>query len=242
MSGWRTITYLTVILIATATGVGLSNIPIAAKQMGNERVILKTDLPEVKVVPVYKISNIDKTLIPPQKLKDVNSLPAKEKALKILFDFLGRRYRGMVLKNIETVTTKVMNVENGKIVEEKPEFVSVIYGREIDGIPVIGPAADGIVAAIANDKVIYLSKLWRDVEKIGEIKVIPSEKALEKLKNGETLNKPLFAGDKLYVIKIKIAYYAANLEQKYYNVVWLFKCLDNHGNGVDVIVNAVEGG
>ena len=116
--------------------------------------------------------------------------------------------------------------------------MSIIYGREINGIPVIDPAADGIVAAIADNEVIYISKLWREVEEVGKKQIISSETAFTKLKEGEITKQTTLCRYRLEVREVKLAYYAESENQKYYRIVWLFKCMDNNGNWVDIVVDA----
>ncbi|ADC65819.1 conserved hypothetical protein [Ferroglobus placidus DSM 10642] len=211
------------------------------KSVGKDgKIMLKTKLPEIKVAAVYRIVDVERVLIPPKKnLREVKFVPSESEAINILNSYLNiSGYNGLVLKNVETVTTKTINTKTGEITKVKPEFVSIVYGREINGTPVIGPAADGIVAAVADNEVIYLSKLWRKVEKIGEKRIITAENALKKLEYGELLNNPLYTGTKLEIRDVKLAYYAENENQKYYKVVWLFKCVDEYGNWVDIIVDA----
>ncbi len=234
---------ITLVLLTVAVGLvlhswlGNSNELVPTPLGSGTEVVLKTELPKIEFATVYVITDVERTLIPPKKdLKDFKSVPSESEAIRILN--LSGKYDGLVLKSIQTITTKVVNTETGEIVREKPEFVSIIYGREISGIPVVGSAADGIVAAVADNEVIYMSKLWREVKEVGKKQVIPAETAFAKLKKGELLNRPIYAGNKLEVREVKLAYYAGSEKQKYYKIVWLFKCVDDRGNWVDVIVDA----
>jgi hypothetical protein len=91
---------------------------------------------------------------------------------------------------------------------------------------------------VADGEVIYLSKLWRKIEVVGETKLIPADSAFEKLKKGDLINTPLYEGKSLEVREIKVAYYADSEKQEYYKPVWLFVCRDDRGNWVDFIVDA----
>ncbi len=239
MVGLKVIALILAVAIGTTLHAWFSNPsePVPAPLGSEAEIILKTELPKIGVATMYRITDVEKTLIPPKKnLREVKSVPSESEAIKILN--LSDQYDGLVLKSVQTVTTKVVNTETGEIVRKKPEFVSIIYGREINSIPVIGPAADGIVAAVADNEVIYMSKLWREIEEVGKKQIISAETALTKLKKGELLNRPLYTGTKLEIREVKLAYYAGSENQKYYKIVWLFKCVDNNGNWVDVIVDA----
>ncbi|WP_290624116.1 MULTISPECIES: hypothetical protein [unclassified Archaeoglobus] len=239
MVGLRLIALILTVAIGTTLHAWFSNLnePIPAPLGSEAEITLKTELPKIKVATVYRITDVERTLIPPKKnLKEVKYVPSESEAIKILS--LSDQYDGLVLKSVQTITTKVMNTETGEVVREKPEFVSIIYGREINGIPVIGPAADGIVAAVAENEIIYISKLWREIKEAGKKQIISAETAFTKLKKEELLSRPLYTGTKLEVREVKLAYYAGSENQKYYKIVWLFKCVDNNGNWVDVIVDA----
>jgi hypothetical protein len=217
---------------------------VISSTLGNaeSKIVLKTELPEIKTVKNYKIVDIERSILKPMRsLSEIKTVPSESEAVEILKGYLaenGGIPEGLRLKSVETVVTKVVNTETGEIEYEKPEYVSIIFGREVDGVPVVGPVADGIVASVADGEVIYLSKLWRKIEVVGETKLIPADSAFEKLKKGDLINTPLYEGKSLEVREIKVAYYADSEKQEYYKPVWLFVCRDDRGNWVDFIVDA----
>jgi len=120
---------------------------------------------------------------------------------------------------------------------KSPLFVSIKYKRKINGLDVVGPA-DEIELAV-SDKVLFYSKNWRELKYAGEISVILSKEVLEKLKNGEIVNKPMDIAYPITIYDIKLGYYVEN-KQKIYYPVWIFYCKDGLGNDLKLVVEAVK--
>jgi len=235
---------LAILLGILSMGYGYENSKVRISTLGGSiEVKLKAPLPEKpERIPCYGITDVDKTLYASKELmKPVNNLPSREEVERIAGKYMaenGGTPDGIVLKTIETVKLKGVNVKTGKVVAEKPISVSMIYGREINGLPVVGPKADTIAISVGKGGVNYFSKLWRKIEYAGEVDIVTSKIAFEKLKKGEIMNRPMETAKLLEIFDIKPGYYASSEEQKFYVPVWIFYCVDEHGNKLGLAVNA----
>lgn len=208
------------------------------------QVKLSTELPkEPAKLPVYKVVGDESRFVRSSNLWQPRDLPSEAEAIK-LAPKLAEKYGGIPkdakLIHVETVYLVGYNLSTKKEEERIPMFISLVYKREIDGLPVVGPGGE-INIDLGNNEVLTFLKIWRKLEYVGEVKIISAEKAFEKLKRGEVVNKPV-SPLKLEVIQIKPGYYAKGLgeKQEYYKPVWVFYCKDELSNNVTLAVKAVE--
>ncbi len=208
----------------------------------NPEVKLKVELPQKpEKIPYYKVVDLDKKIYASKELmRPVNNLPSTFEAKEIAKRYIeqnGGLPDGLILKNIGTVKLKGIDTTTGEIVAEKLVSINIIYGREVNGFSVIGPKADAIAVSVSKN-VNYFSKLWRKIEYAGEVKLIPSKIAFEKLKKGEIMNIPMENARSLEIFDIKPGYYVGSEDQKVYIPVWIFYCMDERGNKLSIAVNA----
>lgn len=180
-----------------------------------QKIILKTNLPATpSKVPYYTVvGEVEEFYISEELMIPKKTIPSKTKALEIGGKFLyGKLPKEAYLSKVETIYLKALNTRNGKIVDKKPLFVLIKYKRKINGLEVIGPA-DEIEVAV-SDKILFYSKNWRKLKYEGIVSVISSKEALEKLKKGEIVNKPMCIAYPITVHNIKLGYYASGKDRK----------------------------
>lgn len=89
----------------------------------------------------------------------------------------------------------------------------ILFSRTIDGIPITG-MSDGIVVWLGdNGELLGYKKFWRTLEKIGDVPVVPVDKAIQKLGKREMMNPPQNPTDAT-VTSINLRYYAKSWNEK----------------------------
>lgn len=228
----ETVTF-TLIILVIFTGVVLAN--------SQNSVILKTEIPSAPTeLPYFKVLGEERDFyICDELMKPKNDLPSYEDALRLAESYI--KEKGLPedarLYMTEKVELKAFNLKKMEIVENKPLFVSVKYKRSLSGFSVIGPG-DEIEIAVAKE-VLYFSKKWKKLEKVGNVSIVSAKDALENLKVGKIINKPMEIAYPLTVHKIEPGYYAGEKNDFYYPV-WIFHCKDSAGNDLKLAVGAVR--
>jgi len=114
--------------------------------------------------------------------------------------------------------SKVMVVSEGEK-WEKITGATVIFRRQIDGIPVIGPGSVIRVYINHEKEVVGFYKLWREIEKtVGIAKIISLNSAIEKAKTRRS------RADVARVDKLEFGYFAQGEadRQRYFQPAYLF--------------------
>lgn len=202
---------------------------ISNTQGSAEPYALDTTLPKSPAnAPLYKVISVDSISEGKPELMNIkNSIPSESEASKLAEKVLAE-YGGLPhdakLSLVEQVTIKKYNGKSGIIEEEYPQWTSVHYKQDINGLQVIGPGAGIVVNLGENGEMLGISKGWRTLEYAGEVPVISVEEAYQKLKNGETLIVYQSSPIGLRISDIQLGYYAEDIreDQKYYTPVWLF--------------------
>lgn len=115
----------------------------------------------------------------------------------------------------------------------------VYFSRTINGIPITGMDDGFIVWLGENGKLLRYKKFWRTLEKVGDIPIIPVDKAIKKLENGEVLN-PLQNPSDITINSINLRYYAKNWNKKeiYFEPVYEFYATFPNGQDYQLYVYA----
>ncbi len=203
---------------------------------------LNTELPKAPAkVPIYRVVGDESKVWSSGEMRKPDSLPNVEEAIKIALNAIDVDKKELRLAFAKTEYVKTINTKTGEVVKEEPLLVNVKFERILNGMPVVGPGGEIQVLIGDGGKILTFVKIWRKLEYAGEVSVIPAEKALEKLKRGEVMNRPM-ASLKLDIEKVELGYYAEGLgkKQDFYKPVWIFRCKDELGNPVVLAVNAVE--
>ncbi len=128
-----------------------------------------------------------------------------------------------VLEYVEMRVMKTASSSEGKVVKETPTSVSVSYGREINGLPVVGPADTLWVEIAKNNEVVFCFKRWRNLSQFGEVNITGPEEAYEKLLDGKVLGQH-FRIEPFEIYNISLGYYSyiEPEPQEFYKPVWIF--------------------
>jgi hypothetical protein len=201
---------------------------------------IEAQVPETpRDVPLYKGILSDDDLErhfkyrAPNRYTIKNSTPSKSEAPAIAEKALAA-YGGLppdaVLSSVfisESVTEK----SSGEKTERHPIMTQVFYNREINGMPVIGER-DGISVALGeNGELLVVMKRWRALEKTGEMaQVIAPDKAVERLKRGETYTI-LQSSKTAYIDYVRLGYYEkpGKIREIVLEPVWIFKSTSEPG-------------
>ncbi len=202
------------------------------------KVELDTSLPAAGKIAVYEVVDVEKDLYIDEDVMGRVCECSIDVATKVAEEHIRNRgpADGMVLKVAEVVKMRKIGSEKN---ESKALGVNLIYGRKVDGLPIIGPEADAIVVFVCGDEIRYYSKLWRKLEKRGEVQVIPAAMALEKLRKGEIVERPMGSYSWLRVKDVELGYYIGSEDQRYLTPVWIFRCTSDIGK-ISLAVVAVE--
>ena len=151
--------------------------------------------------------------------------PTEEEAVLIAQEYLEFHDllpEDAVLEYVE-MNVVTMSSEEGKVVKETPLSVSVSYIREINGLPVVGPADTLWVEIAKNNEVVFCFKRWRNLSQFGEVNITSPEEAYEKLTDGKVLGKH-FGIEPFEIYNISLGYYSyiEPESQEFYKPVWIF--------------------
>jgi hypothetical protein len=126
-----------------------------------------------------------------------------------------------VLEYVEMNVVK--KISEGKVVKETPLSVSVSYIREINGLPVVGPADTLWVEIAKNNEVVFCFKRWRNLSQFGEVNITSPEEAYDKLIDGNVLMDPMrIEPFEIYNISLGYYSYIEPESQEFYKPVWIF--------------------
>lgn len=190
---------------------------------------LKTDFPDYPLtLPYYRVIGEDEQEfgIPVQYGFRPENPPTEEEAVLIAQEYLEFNDlipEDSVLEYIEMRVMKTASSSEGKVVKETPTSVSVSYGREINGRPVVGPADTIWVEIAKNNEVVFCFKRWRDLSQFGEVNITSPEEAYDKLLDGNVLGKH-FRIEPFEIYNISLGYYSyiEPEPQEFYKPVWIF--------------------
>lgn len=153
---------------------------------------IATALPESPDrLPIYRVANISvNSFDTDDRLLKLNkNVPSEFEAIKIAKEFTMKN--GGIPNNVSihanTVYLEKLNTKTGKILERHPSIVQVTFGRNIGGMPVVGPCEKIWVSIGENGEVASFHKRWAELEPAGDTKIISAIEAIEKLKKGDTI-------------------------------------------------------
>lgn len=214
--------------------ISAQNISLKFQGSAGEYFSIEAQVPEThRIIPVYKGILSDDDLnrqlkyIGPNLFKAKNSTPSKKEAPALAEKAL-KPYGGLpsdaVLSNV-FISEEITQKSSGEITKREPIATFVGYRRQINGMPVVGERDHISVVLGENGELLELRKSWRTLEKTGEsIQVITPEKAVEKLKRGETYTK-LQSPSNALIDDIRLGYYEkpGNIREITLEPVWVFK-------------------
>jgi PKD repeat protein len=120
------------------------------------------------------------------------------------------------------------------------EDTMVTWKRQLNNRSITGD--NDIIRVLLGDNgnPLWVYKEWRTYTYSGVVQVIPVEKAIEKLENGDTIDQYLETNNDINIHNISLGYYVKGLEVPDVNVepVWIFSGNTTSGSGVSFKVYA----
>ncbi|ABE52729.1 Hypothetical protein Mbur_1846 [Methanococcoides burtonii DSM 6242] len=227
---------------------GLQEPPLA--DMGSENLFIEAHAPDVlDKYPVYRVLN--ESVIHEEnsnRYRIRSSVPDEEEAKELADSYLtsiDELPDDSYIDRVHTTQIEYLNNESRSIVIDSvvPMFVEVSYSRLIDGYPVVGPG-DSISVCFGDDgEVLSFSKTWRELERSGDVAIVPVEVAIKRLNDGNgVLRSGNFIGSVSYVDEIQVGYFSdiSGADQEFYYPVWVFRGTDSCGNPAEKYVSATE--
>ena len=180
--------------------------------------------------------------------KTALNLPEKDDAKDIATDYLtekGLLPEDAQVKMVVSDQLSRKNTSTGEIVENSDTNLQVIFGRELDGVPVIGPGSKLKVYIGDGGEVIGVHKVWRKLEASGTTMIKSSNSAFEALKQGEGVSLPP-GYDNVTINKVYFAYYeeGPGEERDYLEPIWVFEGQASNREetrGIELMVSATIG-
>ena len=181
--------------------------------------------------------------------KTALNLPEKEDAKDIAINYLtgkGLLPEDAQVKMVVSDQLSRKNTSTGEIVENSDTNLQVIFGRELDGVPVvIGPGSKLKVYIGDGGEVIGVHKVWRKLEASGTTEIKSSKSAFEELKQGNGGSVPP-GYDNVTIDKVYLAYYeeGPGVEQDYLEPIWVFEGQASNGDEtieIEFMVSATIG-
>ena len=159
-----------------------------------------------------------------QKTFDITEERLKEIAFQFIAEtrLLSVPASRLRVGKIAYLRTQAANI-NGEMMPEQILDGTVIVNRDIDGIPVSGPGGLAMINIASDEKVIAVSKIWREIEsKVDEDEILEPSYAIEELHRRLSDRK---LGEALVnVIKADFCYFeaGANDHQSFFEPTYAF--------------------
>lgn len=168
------------------------------------------------------LSIINGSAITP-KLSVISEKDAPERAQEALLKY-GGLPQDAELEYVRTNYLEKVEGSTGEVVERKPTSTSVSYGRNIDGMPVVGYRDRIQMDFGANGDILQIRKNWRTLEPIGNTTslISPSE-AIDKIRNRDIVDPPQDLRG-IQIDNITLGYYEGSKTDPVINLepVWIF--------------------
>ncbi|WP_157199100.1 hypothetical protein [Methanolacinia paynteri] len=196
-----------------------------------DSLVLDTNLPtSPEVIAVYKIRSIDlvKDGDETKAFSIKNSIPSATEAPalaeKALEKYGGLPEDAQLVDAVPRYLNKY-NLTTESVEEQHPIGTQVRYIQILNELPVIGASINMNLGE--EGEIIKIMKAWPEYEQTGEVDIIPADKAYEKLRNSETIDRyqgTLPKGTK--ITKITPGYKLYNPwkqdSEPYLKPVWIF--------------------
>lgn len=128
----------------------------------------------------------------------------------------------------------------GDIIERKPVSTSVYYGRNIDGMPVVGTRDKIRIDLGENGEILQIYKVWRTLEPVGNATdIISPSEAVKKICKRDIINPPLNMRG-IEIDNIRLGYYEESRTDHEISLepVWIFNGNTSSHDPVNLIVYA----
>jgi len=175
---------------------------------------------------------------------DPQNIPSDEEAKKIALDFLKKNgiYDKRFIYCAVTDGSSGDKITNDyKVLHKSVYFYPVVEGKPVYGVSRI------IVVVGDNGKIIEVYKWYKEFEEYKKVKIVPAEKAFEKVKNRKASNNINPMAKSATIKEVVLAYWedAGTIEeQPYLQPVWVFAgeavTEDGKVEKFDAVVPAIE--
>ncbi len=214
--------------IITNTTISGTRVNVYQGAVGN--ITFNATIPESpESINVYKGVFLPGDLIDvsPESSKRRGNVPSEEDAPFIAKQIL-EQYGGLppdaLLMGASTSYGQLRDPSTWEVTDRFPEDTMVSWWRKIDGRRIVG-GGDFIQVLLGdNGAPLWIYKRWRTYSPAGSVPIIPVNKAIEKLGQGDVINPPAGNKNDVCVYGITLAYYIKGMEQPEVTLepVWLF--------------------
>jgi len=176
------------------------------------------------------------------------NLPSEDSAIESAIKFLSDK--GLMPSDAEfsKVVTDFAEIarkdpNTSEVSVEKIDLVmQVMFSREIDGFPVVGPGSKLKVYIGDNGDVVGVYKCWRAYEPYEQFDILTAKQAFERLKERGICGVKALTGEKVTVKEVYLAYYArpAVDKQEYFQPVFVFELDTGRGEIIKQYVPALR--
>jgi hypothetical protein len=144
-------------------------------------------------------------------------------AIKVL-DAYGGLPPDAILTGASTSYAESLNSTTYELQRRYAEDTMVFWQRHLNGRYIMGDTDIIRVLLGDNGNPIWVYKEWRTYTYVGDVPVIPVEKAIRKLEEGDTINQYLDSREDVTIHNITLGYYVKGLEEQEIIVepVWIF--------------------
>lgn len=159
--------------------------------------------------------------------KTTLNLPEKGEAIDIATDYLTKKTllpEDAKIKMVVSDQLSRKDTSTGEIIEKIDTNLQVIFGRELIGVPVIGPGSKLKVYIGDGGEAIGVHKVWRKLGASGTTEIKSSKSAFEELKQGNWGSLPP-GYDTVTINEVYLAHYeeGPGVKQDYLEPVWVFE-------------------
>ncbi|MDA0524566.1 hypothetical protein [Methanococcoides alaskense] len=226
---------------------GLQEPPLA--DLGSENLFIEAHAPDVlDKYPVYRVLNEGVIHEENSNLYRIrSSVPDEEEAKELANAYLisiDELPNDSYIDGVDACQIEYLDHETGSVDPERaePMFMKVSYSRLIDGYQVVGPG-DSITVCFGDDgEVLSFFKTWRELERSGDVAIVPVEVAIKRLNDGNGVLSSANVYRVHNVDERQVGYFSdiSGADQEFYYPVWVFKGTDSCGNPAEKYVSATE--
>jgi len=105
-------------------------------------------------------------------------------------------------------TTYSEYYDNGTLTQKVPEFTTVSYSHNFNGLWVIGDSNRITLTLGTDGELIWLFKVWRNYTRTGDTRIIPVTTAFEKLRQKDVIEGPMVSDENITIDMAIPGYYA----------------------------------
>lgn len=180
--------------------------------------------------------------------KTALNLPEKDDARDIATDYLTEKGLLPEDAHVNIVVADQLsrkNTSTGDVIETIDTNLQVIFGRELNGAPVMGPGSKLKLYIGDGGAVIGVHKVWRELEASGTTGIKTAQSAFAELKQRNLGSLPP-GYDTVTIENVYFAYYeeGPGVEQDYLAPVWVFEGHASNGDEtmeIERMVSAASG-